>query len=155
MTVTPAATASLCALTGHAKGRAARFHLGISGFSLDLCRNAMGVTAETALGRVGGDGEGPPAEPGCWQCHHQRSVACAGAGREPAGPALFALAPPPALSPKPACSAQPPPLSGEDAVARTPLPCLSLRADPPMGKQRDETVRKPSPRKVLAKSSLW
>lgn len=107
------------------QGRAARFQFGISCFSLDLCRNVMGVSTEAALGRVGGAGEGR------WQCH-RGSVARARAGRVPAGPALFALAP---LCPNRGCSAQPRRFPWEDAVARTPLPCLSLHTDPPMGKQ--------------------
>lgn len=107
------------------QGRAAHFQLGISRFSLDLCRNVMAVSTEAGLGRVGGAGEG------CWQCH-RGSVARAHASRVPAGPALFALAP---LSPNRGCSAQLRRFPGEIAVARTPLPCLCLHTDPPMGKQ--------------------
>lgn len=40
------------------QGRAACFHVEISDFSLDLCRNVVGVTITKGLGRVGGDGEG-------------------------------------------------------------------------------------------------
>lgn len=40
------------------QGRAACFHVQISGFSLDSCRNVVGVTIEKGLGRAGGDGEG-------------------------------------------------------------------------------------------------
>lgn len=111
----------------------------------------MGVTTETGLGRVGGDSEGLPA--GRAGALAVPPAKCRLRGRRPG-----------ASWPRAVClgSARNPPaprshrrLPGEDAVARTPLPCLSLRADPPMGNKRDETVRKRSPRKVLAKSSLW
>lgn len=93
------------------QGRAPCFHVEISGFLSDLCRNVMGVTTKTGLGRVGGAGEGLPAgrARGAGSASGEVSPVCS--GRVPAGPALFALAPPPALNPKPGCSAQPPPLS--------------------------------------------